>query len=87
MSNEDIDALCRHCGQALKTFLQEMEEHNAEVVCPSCGKTQHSTGHVEAHKGAAATGVDSHADSHRAKASSGGNVQRGNHRPVSPKRR
>lgn len=40
MSDESIEALCKHCGQALTDFLHEMEEHNAEVVCPACGKKQ-----------------------------------------------
>jgi len=37
-SANDLEVLCRHCGRALSEFLHEMEEHNAEVVCPSCGK-------------------------------------------------
>jgi len=40
MSEENLEALCKHCGQTLSTFLHQMEEHNAKVVCPSCGKTQ-----------------------------------------------
>jgi predicted RNA-binding Zn-ribbon protein involved in translation (DUF1610 family) len=31
--------LCDHCGQTLEHFLNQMEEHNLDVVCPSCGKT------------------------------------------------
>ncbi len=42
MSDESLDALCKHCGQTLTNFLHQMEEHNAEVVCPSCGKSQHN---------------------------------------------
>jgi len=38
MSDETIDLLCKHCGQAFSAFLHHMEEHNAKVVCPSCGK-------------------------------------------------
>jgi uncharacterized Zn finger protein len=39
MSDEKIDLLCKHCGQALSAFLHEMADHNAEVTtCPSCGK-------------------------------------------------
>jgi hypothetical protein len=83
MSNEDIDAICRHCGQALKTFLHEMEEHNAEVVCASCGKPQDSSGHGGAHKGAAGGGMHSH----QANTPSAGNVQRDNPKPASSKRR
>ena len=87
MSNDDIDAICRHCGQALKTFLHEMEEHNAEVVCASCGKAQELTGHGVGHKGAAMSGVDSQPDSRRAKPPAGGNVQRDNRKPASSKKR
>ena len=38
MSDDKIDLLCNHCGQAFSAFLHQMEEHNAKVVCPSCGK-------------------------------------------------
>jgi predicted sulfurtransferase len=38
--SNDLEVLCRHCGHALSKFLHQMEEHNAEVVCPSCG-TKH----------------------------------------------
>ena len=43
MSDENLEALCKHCGQTLSNFLHQMEEHNAEVVCPACGKTQDGT--------------------------------------------
>lgn len=36
-ANED-DVLCKSCGESLTTFLREMADHNAEVVCPHCGK-------------------------------------------------
>jgi predicted RNA-binding Zn-ribbon protein involved in translation (DUF1610 family) len=37
---DDIDKpLCDHCGQTLEHFLNQMEEHNLDVVCPACGKT------------------------------------------------
>jgi uncharacterized Zn-finger protein len=36
-SNED-NVFCKGCGEMLTTFLREMAEHNAEVVCPDCGK-------------------------------------------------
>ncbi len=36
MSVESIDRLCNHCGQTFSTFLHEMEEQNAKVVCPDC---------------------------------------------------
>jgi uncharacterized Zn finger protein (UPF0148 family) len=36
---DDINKpLCDHCGQTLEHFLNEMEEHNLDVVCPVCGK-------------------------------------------------
>ena len=38
MTSEKTEVLCKHCGQALSAFLQEMQEHNAKVVCPTCGK-------------------------------------------------
>ena len=37
-ADDKIDLLCKHCGQAFSTFLHQMEEHNAKVTCPSCGK-------------------------------------------------
>lgn len=39
-SNSNIESLCQHCGTALSDFLHQMEHHNAEVVCPSCGKSK-----------------------------------------------
>jgi len=36
MSNDTIDALCNHCGQAFSAFLHEMADKNAKVVCPNC---------------------------------------------------
>ena len=44
MSDKSLDSLCKHCGQALTNFLHQMEEHNAKVVCPSCGKPQDGAG-------------------------------------------
>jgi len=39
MSDEKVDLLCEHCGQAFSAFLHEMAEHNAKVTsCPNCGK-------------------------------------------------
>jgi DNA-directed RNA polymerase subunit RPC12/RpoP len=38
MSDDKVDLLCKHCGQAFSAFLHEMADHNAKVVCPSCGK-------------------------------------------------
>ena len=39
MRNDVNKPLCDHCGQTLEHFLNEIEEHNLEVVCPACGKT------------------------------------------------
>ena len=39
MSNDTIEALCNHCGQAFSAFLHEMADKNAKVVCPNCRKT------------------------------------------------
>jgi predicted RNA-binding Zn-ribbon protein involved in translation (DUF1610 family) len=36
-ANED-NVFCKSCGETLTTFLREMADHNAEVVCPHCGK-------------------------------------------------
>ncbi|MGA2001944.1 MAG: hypothetical protein ABSG70_01100 [Terriglobales bacterium] len=36
--SDSIDTFCKHCGKVLSTFLHQMEEHNAVVVCPACGK-------------------------------------------------
>jgi endogenous inhibitor of DNA gyrase (YacG/DUF329 family) len=38
MNDETTDLLCPHCGQTFSAFLHEMADHNAKVVCPSCGK-------------------------------------------------
>jgi uncharacterized Zn-finger protein len=37
-ANED-NVFCKGCGETLTTFLLEMADHNAEIVCPHCGKT------------------------------------------------
>jgi predicted nucleic acid-binding Zn-ribbon protein len=36
-ANED-NVFCKGCSEVLTTFLREMADHNAEVVCPHCGK-------------------------------------------------
>jgi hypothetical protein len=38
MSEETIDVLCHHCGQAFSAFLHQMADKNAKVVCPNCRK-------------------------------------------------
>jgi uncharacterized Zn finger protein (UPF0148 family) len=36
---DDINKpLCDHCGLTLEHFLNQMEVHNLDVVCPVCGK-------------------------------------------------
>jgi predicted RNA-binding Zn-ribbon protein involved in translation (DUF1610 family) len=46
MTNDINKPLCDQCGQTLENFLNQMEEHNLDVVCPSCGKTQTGAKHV-----------------------------------------
>ena len=36
MSDDSIEQLCNHCGQTFSTFLHEMADQNAKVVCPKC---------------------------------------------------
>lgn len=38
-----VGALCNECGKTFSEFLHEMEQQNAKVVCPSCGKEHDST--------------------------------------------
>jgi uncharacterized Zn-finger protein len=38
MNANKEEVFCKDCGEALTTFLREMADHNAEVVCPHCGK-------------------------------------------------
>jgi len=42
-TGDKVDTLCKDCGKTFSEFLQKMEEQNAKVVCPSCGKEQHPT--------------------------------------------
>lgn len=37
-ADNEKQLLCHGCGKAFAAFLGEMAEHNAEVVCPHCGK-------------------------------------------------
>jgi rubrerythrin len=37
-SNQNMETLCNHCGQVFSAFLHQMEEQNAKVTCPICGK-------------------------------------------------
>jgi DNA-directed RNA polymerase subunit RPC12/RpoP len=36
VSNDSIEHLCNHCGKTFSTFLHEMADQNAKVVCPNC---------------------------------------------------
>jgi Zn finger protein HypA/HybF involved in hydrogenase expression len=40
MSDEPVPVKvwCKGCGEVFTAFLQYMADHNAEVVCPKCGK-------------------------------------------------
>jgi len=40
MSDEAIDVLCDHCGQAFSAFLHQMADKNAKVVCPNCRESR-----------------------------------------------
>jgi hypothetical protein len=37
MADEQMDVLCKNCGQAFTVFLKQMADHNEKVVCPCCG--------------------------------------------------
>ena len=53
MNQDNLEVLCRHCGETLTTFLKEMSDRNSKVVCPACGQI-HEPGPAEAHSGSAA---------------------------------
>jgi hypothetical protein len=36
LGNDSIEVLCHQCGQTFSTFLHEMADNNAKVVCPNC---------------------------------------------------
>jgi hypothetical protein len=36
-NDQNMAALCQHCGKTFSAFLHQMEEQNAKVVCPDCG--------------------------------------------------
>ena len=38
MGEDSIEMLCNRCGQTFSTFLHEMADKNAKVVCPNCGE-------------------------------------------------
>jgi len=38
LGGQTIEALCHHCGKEFSAFLHQMEQQNAKVVCPDCGK-------------------------------------------------
>ncbi len=66
-ANED-NAFCKGCGETLTTFLREMAEQNAEVVCPHCGKV-YTRNEAQA---VAEASQDATKDSHRKDLGSGG---------------
>lgn len=35
-SKDSIELLCHHCGKTFSTFLHQMADKNAKVVCPNC---------------------------------------------------
>ncbi len=35
-SNDSIELLCNRCGKTFSTFLHQMADQNAKVVCPEC---------------------------------------------------
>jgi len=35
-SKDTIELLCNHCGQTFSTFLHQMADQNAKIVCPNC---------------------------------------------------
>jgi len=49
--SDKVDALCKDCGKTFSEFLHKMEEQNAKVVCPSCGKKQDHTRAASPKKG------------------------------------
>jgi formylmethanofuran dehydrogenase subunit E len=34
--NDSIELLCNRCGKTFSTFLHQMADQNAKVVCPDC---------------------------------------------------
>jgi DNA-directed RNA polymerase subunit RPC12/RpoP len=38
MSAQEAVLKCKKCGQVFSAFLEQMADHNAQVVCPGCGK-------------------------------------------------
>jgi hypothetical protein len=36
LSDDSIELLCSQCGQTFSTFLHQMADNNAKVVCPNC---------------------------------------------------
>ena len=44
MGTDQIDLLCGHCNHTFATFLHELAEKNAKVVCPNCGENHDGKG-------------------------------------------
>jgi uncharacterized Zn-finger protein len=57
MNEREDNVFCKGCGETLRIFLQGMAEHNAEVVCPHCGKI-YTRAEAEALANAATKGGD-----------------------------
>jgi predicted Zn finger-like uncharacterized protein len=38
MKDKQVQIKCKNCGAVFSTFLEQMAEHNAKIVCPKCGK-------------------------------------------------
>jgi len=52
MAEQEIELTCKDCGKTFTTFLKEMAEHNAKVVCPHCGKPIDQSKQVGTHRDA-----------------------------------
>jgi DNA-directed RNA polymerase subunit RPC12/RpoP len=44
MDEPTMEVLCKNCGKTFTAFLKEMGNKNAEVTCPSCGKSGENCG-------------------------------------------
>jgi uncharacterized Zn finger protein (UPF0148 family) len=45
---DSIEMLCHRCGATFSTFLHQMADKNAKVVCPNCQKNQDCGIHQDA---------------------------------------
>jgi DNA-directed RNA polymerase subunit RPC12/RpoP len=44
MDEPAMEVFCKNCGKTFTAFLKEMADKNAEVTCPSCGKSGENCG-------------------------------------------